>query len=419
MAAAGNVPFALNPADALNGVIDFLSASGAKLYRSATHKLSDEPFDCSSDRFQTFLDQIDDRCTRYGWINNILHIHTDGHQQGPEVYLVHNYGQLTIERVREHVITYLFGQTRETQDDSMLYYCLKESLSEEAKGKILACKEDYMVTNPANVDIAKPSGVLLLKVIIRESHVDTNATSMTIRLLLSQLDQYMVTVGSDIDKFNQYVALKVQMLRARGESSTDLLTNLFKAYNAAQDPEFVKYIRMKESEYEDGATYTVVQLMGLALNKYKSLKQKKLWMAPTPTEERIMALEVVQQKQAADKARKRKAAATTPSRDRQRQRTNARLPPPFLNEKPEEGKEKAPRKWEDKNWWYCHETTGGKCPGKWRTHKPQQCKWDQIIAKAKKNQARDNAPKLTRAYQAVIDHEDNDDNSSEDDNMSE
>ena len=225
----------------------------------------------------------------------------------------------------------------------------------------------------------------------------------------------MLTVGSDIDKFNQYVSSKVEMLRARGEDSTDLLTNLFKAYNAAQDPEFVKYIRMKESEYEDGTDYTVAQLMGYALNKYKTLKQKNLWMAPTPMDEKILALTAEVRKYQAKDSNKRKKAPATPARDSKPKKVHPsrKAPPPFIDERPVTGKEREPRVYDGRNWWYCHETTGGKCPGKWRTHQPHHCRWDEIMLKAKKSQeaketGTERSTKLTRAYQAVIEDGDDD-----------
>ena len=41
-----NVPFALNPAQAITGIIDFTKDSNVKLYRKATPKLSEDLFNC-------------------------------------------------------------------------------------------------------------------------------------------------------------------------------------------------------------------------------------------------------------------------------------------------------------------------------------------------------------------------------------
>mmetsp|Transcript_35132 Transcript_35132/g.52225 ORF Transcript_35132/g.52225 Transcript_35132/m.52225 type:complete len:128 (+) Transcript_35132:539-922(+) len=83
-----------------------------------------------------------------------------------------------------------------------------------------------------------PSGLWLLKVIIRESHIDTNATTSMIRLQLTQLDTYLPTVGHDILKFKAYVGMLVEGLASRGEKTHDLLANLFKGYAACSDTDF-------------------------------------------------------------------------------------------------------------------------------------------------------------------------------------
>ena len=84
-----------------------------------------------------------------------------------------------------------------------------------------------------------PSGNLLLKVLVRESHLDTNATISWIITQLSSLDEYMMIIGSDIGKFNFHVQTLIGSLTAQGETSTDLLTNLFKGYAECSDKTFV------------------------------------------------------------------------------------------------------------------------------------------------------------------------------------
>jgi predicted Mrr-cat superfamily restriction endonuclease len=77
--------------------------------------------------------------------------------------------------------------------------------------------------------------VALLKIIVRESHLDTNTTTNQICTKLSNLDSYILTVDSNIGKFNQYVKLLVQSLTARNQKTSDLLINLFKGYGAVRD----------------------------------------------------------------------------------------------------------------------------------------------------------------------------------------
>ena len=89
------------------------------------------------------------------------------------------------------------------------------------------------------------SGVALLKVIIRESHLDTNATTNQIRTKLSSLDTYILTIDCDIGKLNQYVKLLVQSLAARNQTTSGLLINLFKGYGSVSDEVVRKWLGRK------------------------------------------------------------------------------------------------------------------------------------------------------------------------------
>ena len=68
----------------------------------------------------------------------------------------------------------------------------------------------------------------MLKVIIWESHIDTNAKTTSIRTQLSSLDAYIGTIGCDIKNFNAYIKLSLVGLSAIAETSNDMLTNIIK-----------------------------------------------------------------------------------------------------------------------------------------------------------------------------------------------
>ena len=142
-----------------------------------------------------------------------------------------------MDAIRAFEATYLGTQTRAAQDNEMAYKCWMSSLSKTGKDKVQIWEEEYTVNGTRSAN-------LLFKVILRESHIETAATSASIRYQLSKLDEYISSVGQDITKFNAYVKLMVEGLNARGESSSDLLINLFKGYLACSDKEFVSYINL-------------------------------------------------------------------------------------------------------------------------------------------------------------------------------
>lgn len=372
--AAENVRFALFPALGYEGVIDFRTAEGRKLFKEATMKVSETLHDCQPENLFTFIQNVADRAAEYGWDDGadaIILIPVTDPQDGEETEyqsLIQNYGAVSLEEIRAHAKTYVFGQTRKAQNNIMGYKCLMSSLSEEAKSKVLIHKEEYIIVNPDDEGEYLPSAALLLKIIIRESHLDTNAKTSAIRTKLSSLDDYIKTVNSDITKFNEYVYLLISALTARGERTEDLLVNLFKGYKAASDKTFVSYIARKQEAYEEGQNVDPKTLMNLANERYKTLKATEEWNAPTAEEEQIIALKAEVANLKKKKVAFEKGSKSTSGGDK------ARKPKPeHLKKPPKSGKEKDPVQWNNRTWYWCAEETGGKCGGHWRCHKPSDC----------------------------------------------
>jgi hypothetical protein len=133
---------------------------------------------------------------------------------------------------------------------------------------------------------------------------------------LSSLDLYILTIGADITKFNGYVELLIDLLLAHGETKTDLLMNLFKGYLAANNKTFVAYIDRKQENYKEGNGIATKDLMTMADNKFKLLKEGNRWNAPLEDEEKILALhtEIKNLQKQATKAKKGNPPAATKKR---------------------------------------------------------------------------------------------------------
>jgi hypothetical protein len=265
-------------------------------------------YDSQEEDLGLFLQQVKTRAGAYGWVH-ILAVPPDLAHPDETINILQHYGQITLEQVQAFAATYMNTETRATQDDAQLYHCLRKSLTKEAETNIVLYEDDYYSDE-------RPSGLVLLKVIIREAYVDTNATIRHRREQLNSLDVHMGNLSSNIDKFNAKVMTFRKGLAARGAITTDLLTNLFKAYKAASDAEFVDYIKYHERQYDDGITITPDHLMQLALNKYKMRVEQNTWNAPMEEQEKSIALEAridkmlkAREKQATGKS---KAGSTNP-----------------------------------------------------------------------------------------------------------
>jgi hypothetical protein len=290
------------------------------------------------------------------------------------------------------------------------------SLSADAKIKVYIHKNEYLIEDPTHNDAdATPkmfaSALLFLKVIIRESHIDTHATVASIRTKLSNLDEYIVTINSDITKFNQYVYLLVNALKARNKTTDDLLINLFKGYLCASDKTFVAYIQRKQEKYEDEEQeeeLTPPVLMNAANTKYKILKEKGVWNAPSEEEEKILALEAKVSKLEKKKS-PRAPKNDDRSNERERRKTVSKKPKELLTP-PMEAELRKPIQWNNRTWYWCHADTGGKCPGVWRCHKPEKCegkahKFSGTKRGGDGDGKQKKALKLTKAMQALVGEE--------------
>jgi hypothetical protein len=270
--------FALYPSGVTNQWIDYSSAAGVKLFKQATEVLP-VIYNGDSDKLNLFLETLSERATYAGW-DNILGIPD---ATGNTRNLIIEYGQLSLEEIRAFGTTYAATQTRQAQNAVNLHACLANSLSEEARIKLMTRVAEYKINGVYH-------GPLFLKIIIAEAHIDTRATLSFIRTNLSNLDAYMTSINFDIEKFNHYVKLQVASLTARGETSNDLLINLFKGYAVVIDQDFKRYISDKQNDYEEGQDINPEILMNFAIVKFRTLKQKGRWNAPSPQEERIIAL---------------------------------------------------------------------------------------------------------------------------------
>lgn len=367
-----NVVFAFSPAQAVQGLLDYTKSEHSKIYKSAIREVCKEPFECEADGLYQFLKDIQDRADEMGWSDGILNITlevTDDNEPVQEK-LIDNYGTISLEQVVESELQYINEQGREAQDTFMLYKCLMASLSNSAKKRISLWSEQYRIG-----DNNLCSGVALLKIIVRESHLDTNATTNQIRTKLSNLDSYILTVDSDIGKFNQYVKLLVQSLMARNQKTSDLLINLFKGYGAVSDEVFRAWLMRKQDDHEEGEELTPDELMIAAKNKFDTMVEKGTWNAPT-AEEKIVALEA--KFNSTMKSLNKKV--TFDNSKKQVAKKGADKPSSKKKEGDHPKKWKAPKQGDKKEvefkghtWYWCGKDTGGKCE-KWRAHKPKECK---------------------------------------------
>lgn len=402
------VVFSETPGGASNAIIDYNTKEGKAIWKAATETLSlTDKFDCTPEGLRDFLKLVQLRAWEFGWDQSVLDIPIDPTDPlGDTLPFLGNYGSFSMEHLTEVAGTYVNTPSRARQESAQLYTCLMKSLTREGRSKVTLQEEDYTIESQGGEP--RMVGVLLLKVIIRVSAIDTNATVMSIRQQLSSIDTYIATVSYDITKTNEKVNTLLESLSARGETTHDLLSNLFKAYRTVKDAEFVRYMTQKESDYEEGTTsLTPSRLMLLAENKFKTLKEKKEWCIPSAEQEEIVALRAdlkkIQQK--ANKANKSNGKKDGKGKDGKKGdkkgKSNDKKP---SKKSTKEWITKAPKPGEPKTkevdgvtWKFCEKHK------KWGQHTTEECEGRGIDTKPGTDDKKTKwNPKLVRAQKATV-----------------
>ena len=279
----GNVAtFALAPALVnTTSHIDYSTKEGSYLFNAATKELANK-FDIESPNITTFKSLLVDRATASGWNTGAGNIVTFD-IQGESRNLIDYYGIIPTEAIKAQVEAYAGTQTRQAQNSFQMYMCVMNSITEATITRSAVLQDRYMVEGI-------PSGPLFYKTIMEMATLDTRVTVAHVRENLANLDAYIISIDSDIDKFNQYVKEQLNILKNRGETTQDLMVNLFKAYEKADDQRFQDYIARKRDQYDEGANLTETGLMDEALKKFKTLVIDKKWKALTADQEQIVAL---------------------------------------------------------------------------------------------------------------------------------
>ena len=259
----------------------------------------------------------------------------------------------------------------------MLYNFLIKSLTDSFKAQVLLYEQDYTIT-PMGGQPAMKDGPTLLKRLIMLTYIDNRATTAHIRETLIDMNYQLTNLQGDITSFNDWVREQVRQLAARGTSAPDLLTYLSKTYLQAPDAEFKRYIKTLKAEYEDERQdYSAEQLMLLAENKYKNLKQAGEWGNLSNAEAEIVAInakiEVLKLKGTKKPDGKAKKEDKQDDNKKEKKK-NDKKKTDFCWQKPRTNQTK--RTVEGKEYYWCpnHQNKTTKEWGQWVCHQPEHCK---------------------------------------------
>jgi len=175
-------------------------------------------------------------------------------------------GYLKLNKDRELVVN------KQSQMSTQMLTCIQASISNECALKVVTSGETYgLEVKKGDEKEMVQDGPLYLRILISRVMIASRSTLSYIQRTLSELDDYMTSVDNNITTFKEFVRLQLDALAARGESSSDLMVNLFKGSLATPDKEFATCIKQKKNAYEEGQDLQEDDLMTMAENKFKSL----------------------------------------------------------------------------------------------------------------------------------------------------
>ena len=377
-------PFLLNAATGPPPLLDYATKQGKEHFTKATEMLDPNGFALTPNDCLAMLDLFRVRATGMGWDREdgvLMITDTDGEKRN----LVTEYALLTMDDILKSEEKVLAADSRDTQESYMIFQCLFNSLTRQAKSQLSLTSGDFQIAvTDGNDETIISSGPLYLKVIIREARMDSTATTIALRAKITRLPRTIYSYRHAIPKFNVHVRQIVADLAARGETANDLTDHLLKAYLTAPDSSFTDYIKRKLDLYEEGEPLDPETLLDGAKNKYNALVAVDRWKARTPEEAKIVMLEAKLNRleQMGKNAGKRKREDGGEEKQRANPPTGSRRPndpstyPPWWmsTKQPADVNEK--RRWEGRTYTFCCPANGGNCM-RWRRHKPSDCKTKQ------------------------------------------
>ena len=160
-------------------VLDYTSRDICKYYELATKPLfpDTEKFQVEPDKFQMFINLLFQRVMDLGMFGNngncMIPFDPLNPGNGVPINMVSDYGRVSLKQVTAWVLTFIHGNNRNSQNSKLLFDLLTNSISIEGLQHVQLWHNQYELNGLV-------SGKCLLKVIIRESYLDSNASVSTL-----------------------------------------------------------------------------------------------------------------------------------------------------------------------------------------------------------------------------------------------
>jgi hypothetical protein len=237
-----------------------------------------------------YITELQAKCVKMGWHIGTHHIINFTNAMDFTINVIHQYGQIdaTMLQIQCKVFCKSTGalfQARARQNNRMMGECIMKTLTPAARVKVLPFCGDYEIDNVIYVP-------LLHKKIMALATINSVATTKTLHSNLRELATYCSTIkGGTVLLPSSFDSNYMQII-ARGATVNNPIDILFAASMVIPCHNLSSYIKQKQDAYMDGSlTLNHMELIMLATNKFKLLKQEEMWGAKSPDKNKIMVMQ--------------------------------------------------------------------------------------------------------------------------------
>ena len=253
------------------------------------------------------------------------------------------------------------GDVRARQNAQMMYECLKNSITDDAKLALVSRELNFHEDGPT-----------LFFHIVNQLFMATFSNAQATRDKLVEF--HPKRFRYDILQVNNFIHAAVKTLKAASTSGgtitdQEILYFQFKIYKKIKAPaEWTSHILFLEATVASNAGYLPDTLFNEVQSKYTNLSNQGLWHPSDKTPEEQTLAMVAQQQQNKPKGSsspKKESASKSPSKDKDKEKE--KKGPPFAHK---EGKLGDTKQWNGKTYYYCP-ANHKHCH--WHTHKVEEC----------------------------------------------
>jgi len=267
-----------------NHLLNYREKSDIEIYNKGAAPLTGEAYDGTN--IHQFLVKVGEKAKQYNW----MPILTFGARN-----LVANYGEISYKDVLLASMAFQAVRDRRAQDSDMLFHCLSASITTKVRATVALEPSKYtLIINNGVVDEEVLDGVTYLKAIIDSTYTYSLSKTALARQALSSLDKYMEGLSnSSVTELCKHAKEKLQELQAAGETTHDLIVNLFKALAKAKDKVFRTRVQSWRDEWTSGKktiTQDCAAFLVEAENYYKDRVDLGEWLKLDDDQETIVLL---------------------------------------------------------------------------------------------------------------------------------